>query len=102
IGNFLNNAVKFTSVGVIRLGYSVDRETLEIFVEDSGIGIPQAELESIFNPYVRLNADFQGTGLGLAICKSIVEMMQGTIGATSQLGAGSRFWCKIPYQPIEQ
>ena len=102
IGNFLNNALKFTSMGVVRLGYLIDNKTLEIFVEDSGIGIPQPELETIFNPYVRLNSDFQGTGLGLAICKTIVEMMQGTIGATSELGAGSRFWCRIPYQPIEQ
>ena len=102
IGNFLNNALKFTSMGVVRLGYLIDNKTLEIFVEDSGIGIPQPELETIFNPYVRLNSDFQGTGLGLAICKTIVEMMQGTIGATSELGAGARFWCRIPYQPIEQ
>ena len=102
IGNFLNNALKFTSVGVIRMGWQMDGPMLELYVEDSGIGIPQAELETIFNPYVRLNTDFTGTGLGLAICKSIIEKMQGTIGASSQLGVGSRFWCKIPYQPLEQ
>ncbi|WP_294142635.1 response regulator [uncultured Sanguibacteroides sp.] len=97
IFNFINNAIKFTSKGSITLGYRLAHGQIEFYVQDTGIGIDQEHVHSIFDRFVKLNTFVHGTGLGLAICKSIVEQMGGTIGVDSVKGAGSRFWFAIPY-----
>lgn len=96
INNFLNNALKFTETGSITLDYTRTENEICFSVTDTGTGIPEEQLESIFNRFVKLNNFVQGTGLGLPICKSIVEQMGGRIGVESQLGAGSRFWFTVP------
>lgn len=90
ITNLLNNAVKFTQEGYIKLGwkYLSQNEEVEIYVEDSGIGIPQSEQKMIFNRFYKQNEFAQGTGLGLSICKVIVEKLQGRLSLQSIAGVG--------------
>lgn len=100
IVNFVNNAVKFTHEGEIRIGYSLLNDTeIEIYVQDTGVGIPQDKLASIFERFVKLDSFVQGTGLGLSICQSLVEIMKGRIGVESEEGKGTRFWFTLPYDP---
>ena len=98
VTNFLNNAGKFTSEGHIRLGYVRLPATREvsIYVEDTGIGIPQEEREMIFARFYKRSEFSQGVGLGLPICKVIVERLGGRIEVKSQVGRGSRFTVVLP------
>jgi len=105
--NLLSNAVKFTSVGQVKLSVtvqaatqSIDRlsaqgsSTLTFVVSDSGIGIDQDQIDSIFNPFEQVyrgQFNTEGTGLGLAISQQIVQQMGGQLGVESVLGKGSRF-----------
>ncbi|MBW1645876.1 MAG: response regulator [Deltaproteobacteria bacterium] len=99
--NLLGNAVKFTEEGkvVVRVKLLADdREAcrLHFAIEDTGIGIPAAKQKQIFSAFSQAdsyaNRQFGGTGLGLSIAKSLVELMQGTIGVESRAGRGSVFW----------
>lgn len=99
--NFLSNAVKFTSRGSIRFGYKVEGNEVYAYVSDTGSGIPQALLPSVFDRFVKLNSFKQGTGLGLSICKTIVSMLGGQIGVESEEGKGTTFWFRIPAQPVK-
>lgn len=96
ISNFVNNAIKFTSEGSIRIGYEVQEKQVRFYVADTGIGIDQQQGSHIFERFVKLNTFVHGTGLGLSICKSIVEQLGGTIGVDSELDKGSCFWFTIP------
>ena len=97
LSNLMNNAVKFTSQGSIRLGYTfMAPDRLRFYVKDTGIGIPQDKLGNIFDRFVKLSNFVQGTGLGLSICKHIVEHLGGVIGVESKLGQGSCFWFELP------
>jgi PAS domain S-box-containing protein len=94
--NLLGNSIKFTKNGEITLTvepYSAD--SIEFVVTDSGIGIAEHKLESIFQPFTQaedsINRRFGGSGLGLSICNHLVEKMGGAIRAESELGKGSRF-----------
>ncbi|WP_277089867.1 ATP-binding protein [Alistipes sp.] len=94
--NFVNNAIKFTKNGSIRIGYTVDRGRLRVYCTDTGIGIPEESREKIFNRFEKLNGFAQGTGLGLSICKAIVDAQGGNIGVDSEVGKGSTFWAELP------
>ena len=99
IANFMNNAIKFTSTGSIRLGYGqAETNLLRFYVADTGIGIIQEKQAEIFDRFVKLNSFAQGTGLGLSICQMIIEKIGGEIGVTSELGKGSTFYFTIPYE----
>lgn len=100
--NLIGNAVKFTREGYIRLIVKLNNESqkkgltgLVICIEDSGIGIPAEEQESIFDPFVQLDEggrqSGEGTGLGLSITKRLVDMMSGRISVVSEPGKGSSF-----------
>lgn len=96
ISNFVNNAIKFTSQGSIRVGYQMKGEELVFYVQDTGIGIDKEQQLHIFERFVKLNSFVPGTGLGLSICQSIIEQLGGRIGVDSELGKGSRFWFRLP------
>lgn len=96
--NLVGNALKFTTEGSVKVGYRLlnDKE-IEVFVKDTGTGIPQDKLDAIFGRFVKLNSFVQGTGLGLSICKNLAEQLGGRIGVESEEGVGSRFWFTLPY-----
>ena len=106
ICNFINNARKFTEEGYIHFGFMVNPENDDsvcLFVEDTGEGIPQECQKEIFDRFYKVNTFKQGTGLGLSICKTIVEHLQGSIYVVSEVGRGSRFTVTLPLekQPVE-
>lgn len=94
--NLLSNAIKFTSKGFISLFYEVEDMFVRVSVMDTGIGISEEKLESVFERFVKLDGFYQGAGLGLPICKMIVEQLGGEIGVRSELGKGSTFWFTLP------
>ena len=99
--NFINNARKFTEKGYIHFGYAVDpvnADFVNIFVEDTGSGIPQECQKDIFDRLYQVDTFKQGTGLGLSICKTIVEHLQGDISVESEMGRGSRFTVILPFE----
>ena len=97
LANFVNNAVKFTSAGSIRVGYELlDENRLRFYVADTGIGIEAEKQAQVFDRFVKLDTFVPGTGLGLSISKSIIEQLGGTIGVDSKVGEGSCFWFTLP------
>ena len=102
ITNFVTNAVKNTHQGHIRVGYRVEDDakgqSIYVYCEDTGSGIPEEEQARIFERFVKLNDFVQGTGLGLSICKAIIEKCGGHIGVESEVGKGSTFWFRIPIE----
>lgn len=98
ITNLITNAIKFTTVGDIRFGYTIkENNTIEFYVKDTGMGIQKDKVESIFARFTKLNNFAQGTGLGLSICKMIIEKMGGDIWVESEYSIGSKFYFTIPY-----
>jgi PAS domain S-box-containing protein len=101
--NFLSNAVKFTREGGVEVvcAHRLEGERchLRLEVRDTGIGIPEEQVEAVFMRFTQADASvsrrFGGTGLGLAISKQIIEAMGGRIGVVSAVGQGSTFWVEI-------
>lgn len=104
ITNFLNNAIKFTQRGYIKVGYSYNPEEqlVSIFVEDTGVGIAKEKQAAVFDRFTKLDEFAKGTGLGLSICKVISERFSGTISVSSEKGKGSRFYVTLPLRPKDQ
>jgi len=105
--NILFNAVKFTQKGHVSLSVSAtkpenDKAFVTFIVEDTGVGIPESEINKIFAMYYQVDhPDHQsatGTGIGLAICKQMVDLMSGEINVTSSVGKGTRFEIILPVQ----
>ncbi|MFP4151737.1 MAG: response regulator, partial [Alkalispirochaeta sp.] len=111
IVNLVNNAIKFTEEGYIRV--SAERRIqrgiphMLVQVKDTGIGIPEDRQNRLFKPFSQVDASmtrrFGGTGLGLSISRDLVGMMNGKIGVKSKPGVGSNFWFSLPLQgPSEE
>ena len=100
ISNLLSNAIKFTNEkGKIYISVSINsNEIIEIVVEDNGIGIPEAELQNIFNRFSKVENSHVvgGTGIGLALVKELVELHKGTISVESDFDKGSKFSINLP------
>lgn len=99
--NLASNAVKFTEKGRIDIAVRRDETEIEISVQDTGIGIPAADLAKLFQPFTRLDSALRsrvlGTGLGLYLTKKLLtEVFRGRILAESEPGRGSRFAIRIP------
>lgn len=103
--NLLNNAVKFTHEGEIKMNCHLEKiennlNYIRFEVRDSGIGIPASRLEHIFDSFTQVSEDtrikYGGTGLGLAICKKLVELYGGEISVESEIGKGSVFRFTLP------
>ena len=102
INNLVNNAIKFTSEGNIRIGYRPAASGyVNIFVEDTGTGISREVLEHIFDRFYKGDSFKQGTGLGLSICKTIVKRFEGKIEVTSTPGKGTCFTITLPLKVEE-
>jgi len=100
ISNLIKNAIKYTESGTIKVGCRLNDSLIELYVKDTGIGIPSHRQEAIFNRFEQADvADtrvFEGSGLGLAIAKSYVEMLGGKIWVKSKEEIGSTFYFTLP------
>jgi signal transduction histidine kinase len=100
--NLLNNAIKFTDDGEVKLSVMNGSANHEVsfVVSDTGIGIPKEHLSMIFNKFHQVDGStakrYQGTGLGLTISKNLVEVLSGRIDVVSELGKGSTFTVTMP------
>jgi two-component system phosphate regulon sensor histidine kinase PhoR len=101
LDNLVDNALKYTpDGGTVRVRWGREDGQVFLQVEDTGIGIPEAELPRIFERFYRVDKArsraLGGTGLGLSIVKHLVQAMQGSVGATSRVGTGSTFLVRLP------
>jgi len=98
--NLMSNAVKYNSPqGKVMLTVTSSYPMLRINVTDTGAGIPQDKLESLFQPFDRLgqhSSTIEGTGIGLSITRKLVELMDGQVGIDTEVGVGSTFWVELP------
>ncbi len=103
--NLIGNAIKFTDEGFVRVEAALvegegDRQTLNVEVIDTGIGISPEQQEKLFQPFTQgdgtITRRFGGTGLGLAISRSVTNLMGGTLRVSSREGAGSTFSLSVP------
>ena len=101
VTNLANNAIKFTAEGRVMINVECDNQTekeasMRVAVEDTGIGIAQDRLETVFAEFTQADPSttrkYGGTGLGLTISKQLIELMGGSIGVSSKPGEGSTFW----------
>jgi signal transduction histidine kinase/DNA-binding response OmpR family regulator len=108
LANLLSNAIKFTESGFVRVSFAPTARAEEylLTVEDTGIGIPPAKLEAIFDKFTQVDGSitrrYGGTGLGLAITRKLTEMFGGEIWVESREGQGSRFFVRLPLRTAEQ
>jgi signal transduction histidine kinase/class 3 adenylate cyclase/ActR/RegA family two-component response regulator len=100
LGNLVSNALKFTDTGEVRISAREKNGKVEISVRDTGIGIPEEKLETIFKAFEQLDSGdvkkYRGLGLGLAIARQLIEQQGGTIHAESVPGQGSLFTFTLP------
>ncbi len=103
LNHLMDNAVKFTLEGSVRLSYAKENDNLVFRVKDTGIGINKENLDHIFEEF-RQEIDghhrpFEGLGVGLTLAKEVIERMGGKIFVQSEKGVGSEFSFSIPYRP---
>ncbi len=98
--NLIGNGIKFTDTGAITVAAALKGDTLELSVQDSGIGIPGDKLGQIFESFEQVEGGatraYGGTGLGLAVTRQLVELHGGTIAVASTVGEGSTFTFTLP------
>jgi len=112
LNNLISNSIKFTEQGFIEVSikqlpqsspHNDNLHDIIIEIKDSGIGIPESKIDSLFTPFVQAEQDttrkFGGTGLGLSICKEIIDAMAGNISVSSIINVGTLFTISIPLPP---
>ncbi len=105
VSNLVNNAIKFTSVGSVSILVDFDVNTVQICIQDTGIGIEDEQIGQLFQKFHRATSvrtyNYEGSGLGLYITKLIVDAHHGKITVSSKLGVGSSFCIYIPLHSTE-
>ena len=110
INNLLSNAIKFTETGTIDIDITLPKKTesgyvLQIDIKDTGIGLAEDKIQSIFDPFHQANTSttrvYGGTGLGLSIVQNLVEIQKGTIDVKSEENVGSVFTVTLPFKKAD-
>lgn len=100
ITNIFDNACKYTPEGKVSLGLTGNDTVVQVYVRDTGAGIPAEDIPHLFQKFYRVDNSatrtIGGTGLGLFICRKIIELYQGRIWVESELGKGSTFYINLP------
>ena len=101
LDNLIENAVKYApNGGRTTVHVKANKDSIRLAIADTGVGIPAAELQHIFEKFYRLDPEqtrgVAGTGLGLYVCKELVERMNGSITVDSEVGSGSTFTVELP------
>jgi PAS domain S-box-containing protein len=103
--NLINNAIKFTKSGSIDFGYEIKENIIQLYVKDTGIGLPKESFERIFDRFIQveqtMTKNYEGAGLGLAISKGLVELLGGKIWVESEIDKGTTFYFTLPYCQVE-
>lgn len=108
--SLVSNALKFTDSGKIHIDAKVGRAFVGGFmvrftISDTGIGIPQALQDTLFQPFVQIDGSntrkYGGVGLGLSICRRLIKLMSGDIGVSSVVNQGSDFWFEVPLEVVK-
>jgi len=99
--NFISNALKFTQSGEVRVSARmIEDNQVEFAVTDTGIGIAEEHLQTLFKDFVQINVPLQrrlrGSGLGLSLAAKFAALLGGRVGVESEVGKGSRFWVCLP------
>nr|WP_175392668.1 PAS domain-containing sensor histidine kinase [Aquimarina megaterium] len=106
LSNLIKNAIKYTNEGGIEFGYLKDKDILQFYVKDTGMGIAKDRQKAIFERFVQADLEdryaLEGAGIGLSIAKAYVEMLTGKIWLESKKGKGSTFYFTIPYTKVPQ
>lgn len=101
--NLIGNSAKFTAEGTVQVSATIENEQLKINVTDTGPGIPEAKLESVFEGFKQADSSvtrkFGGTGLGLSISRSLARLMGGELQLESKLGEGTVAKLILPFKP---
>lgn len=107
ISNLLSNALKFTDFGgkiVVEVYY--DNDILTISIEDNGIGMTEAQVNKVFQPFIQASDEtelfYGGTGLGLSIVDRIIKKMNGVLDISSSYGIGTKFTVKVPVHNVKE
>jgi signal transduction histidine kinase len=99
VANVLDNAVKYTDSGEIRVVADIETDRVTLHVWDNCPGLSEAELQVVFEPFERGHSTKPGSGLGLAIARRALEAQGGAIGAESKGERGCHFWISLPRAP---
>jgi signal transduction histidine kinase len=102
LSNLIQNAIKFTEKGYIKVKYTIENDDIVFSVKDSGIGIPEERKVQIFERFRQVDNStsraYGGAGLGLSICQGLCKLMGGDIKVETEINKGSNFIFRIPYQ----
>lgn len=100
ITNLFDNACKYTDAGKISLGLTGNNDVVQLYIRDTGAGIPTEDIPHLFQKFYRVDSSatrtIGGTGLGLFICRKIIELYKGRLWVESEIGKGSTFFINLP------
>ena len=101
LNQYLSNALKFTTDGVVTVGVSEQDDSVRIWVRDTGKGIPADKCnDQLFERFSKVDEFVHGTGLGLSICRSMASTLGGSVGVESEYGKGSIFWVELGKESV--